>query len=83
MTEPASLAEAHDELVANGVADYSRERLEDDIGLASASLWGFLSMVGNVVFPDEKGKEIAEKTFPRFFGMMEDFDAAGRLQEFL
>jgi hypothetical protein len=73
----------HDELVANGVTDYSRERLEDDIGLATCTLWGFLSLIGNIVFPDEKGKEIAERTLPRFYSMMEDFDAASRLREFV
>ena len=59
-------------LSSHGIA-YSRHQLEQDIGMATCTIWSFLSMIGNFFFPTEINSKLAEVTLPRFDGMIHDF----------
>ena len=76
------VATYHTALVDAGVTGYGIEELQDDMSTAACMMWGFLSAVGNIVHPDEKGREIAERTVPRFFALMRDLGAPERLRSF-
>ena len=73
----------YDTLVSHGVSDYGFEELRQDMGTSACMMWGFLSAVGNIVHPDEKGREIMERTAPRFFELMRDLGAPERILSFL
>jgi thiamine kinase-like enzyme len=63
--------------------DYPRERLLDDIGLASCTIWGFIAMVGNFFYRNEVNERIWNITQPRFMGMIEDFGGIHKLDQFV
>jgi len=72
----------YDQLVAHGVTDYSHEDLTKDMGLVACLLFGFASMIGNLLQPDEAGKAVIEATAPRFWTVMRDLDVASALANF-
>jgi thiamine kinase-like enzyme len=68
-----------DTLIANGVTDYSRDQLIEDIGWASCSVFGFLAMCGNFFFRSEVNDKLAGECFPRWIDMIEDFGGVDKL----
>ncbi len=73
----------YDALVESGVQSYSRADLEEDMQLVACLFFGFASMVGNIVPPDDAGKAVIEATSPRFFQIMSDLEVGAGLERFL
>ena len=73
----------HESLCLNSVSDYPKEQLMDDIRLSLCLFFGFISMVGNIVGPDEAGKAVMEASAPRFWAIMDALDVGDSLQTFL
>lgn len=76
------VATYHTSLVDAGVTGYGIEELRNDMSTAACMIWGFIGVIGNLVHPDEKGKDIAERTLPRYFGLMRDLGAPEKLRSF-
>lgn len=72
----------HQILVANGVENYDLTDLKRDTELSVCLLFGFSSMVGNLMAdPGEAEKAVVEATFPRYLAMMELFNIADIVPE--
>lgn len=72
-----------DVLKSEGVEGYELSDLKDDLGTSACMMWGFLAMLGTIIKPDEKGKSIVKRSFPRWCSLMEDYDAPDRLRDFI
>ena len=65
----------HKALLASGVTDYGLTDLKQDMELTTCLLFGFTSMVGNIMAdPGEAERAVVEATFPRYQVMMELFN---------
>ena len=71
-----------DALVEAGVSDYSSQDFHQDMSLAACLMFGFLSLVGNVVQPDEAGHAVMEATLPRVMNVMAGLGAENTLLDF-
>ncbi len=72
----------HQTLVKNGVEDYDLVDLNRDLELSVCLLFGFSSMVGNIMAdPGEAERAVVEATFPRYLAMMELFHSADIVPE--
>ena len=62
-------------MLASGVTDYGLTDLKQDMELTTCLLFGFTSMVGNIMAdPGEAERAVVEATFPRYQAMMELFN---------
>ncbi len=69
-------------LMEAGVSDYSIQDLRQDMSLAACLMFGFLSMVGNVVPPDDAGHAVMKATIPRFMKVMSELGVEHTLLDF-
>lgn len=64
------------------VPDYSAEALQRDMAYCSLTFWGFFSLLGNILPPNEATLELVETTLPRYTNMLDRLDSYQLLDDF-